>query len=202
MLKIDIKWDVFNPGNNAAPQNPRLKVTLNEIQSTTTSWTLDSVEDGSTPEISHLLTLPSLLDPTGSNMVPPMILSVRSRASITGSFPVAQTTIDRWEAIEQRNGLHSAVEQLGNRRNGIAFDSSSGTRLQALEPIVIPKCVVGLQSSHFGKVIVMAFSDGTVEYRDRFTFHELYTEQDVTTISNLRQAGWNFTNDGICKTLL
>ena len=147
------------------------------------------------PEVSHLLALPSILDSTGKDTVPPMVVSVRSRTSNNDSSPATQSIIDRWEAVEQRHNVQSAVEQLGNRRNSISSEPSTTIRLRPLDPIIIDKCIIGLQPAHFGKAVILCFSDGTIQYRDRFTFNELYTEREVNSVLNLRQVGWTFPED-------
>ncbi len=50
----------------------------------------------------------------------------------------------------------------------------------------------------FGKVICFAFSDGTVQYRDRLTMNEIYHEQDLTRIMSPHQVGFQFTEETPC----
>uniref|UniRef100_A0A8H7N9I4 Mediator of RNA polymerase II transcription subunit 16 n=1 Tax=Bionectria ochroleuca TaxID=29856 RepID=A0A8H7N9I4_BIOOC len=197
-VKVEIHWG-SQPGKAAGPQNTRYNATLVEKHCATAGWSLDSLEDASMPEISHLLALPSILDNSGKNMVPPVIVSVRSRPPGAGPFPPAQSIIDRWEAVEQRHGLHPAIEQLGNRRNSVSSEPSTGTFLRPLEPIVIPKCIINIQSARYGKILIITFADGSVEYRDRYTFEEIYTTRETAKLSNLREAGWNFADDMPCQ---
>jgi mediator of RNA polymerase II transcription subunit 16 len=196
-VKVDIQWGA-QPGKTG-PQNARFNATLSEKHCATASCPVDSAEDASSSHITHLLALPSLLDNSGKNVVPPQVIAVRSRAPNPGSFSAPQTVIDRWEAVEQRHPLHPAVEQLGNRGNNNSSDATPGLCLRPLEPTVLPKTIIGIQSIQFGKVIVFTYFDGTVEYRDRFNFQEIYTDQDTSTLSNLRQVGWRFPDDGPCR---
>lgn len=196
LLKIDIQWGA-QPGKTGGAQNTRFTAALSEKHWATTSWIDDSPGNVSMPEVSHLLTLPSLLDNTGKDTVPPMVVSVRSRTSNNDGGPATQSIIDRWEAMEQRHNVQSAVEQLGNRRNSIS-EPSTAIRMRPLDPIVIDKCIVGLQSVQFGKVVIITFSDGSIQHRDRFTFDELYTEREVGAVSNLRQVGWTFPDECQC----
>lgn len=142
------------------------------------------------------------MDHTGKNTAPPMIIAIRSRAPNEGSYQMAQSTVDRWEAIEQRQTLHAAFEQLGSRRNSISSDLPNGMRLRKLDPIVMNKVVIGFHAIHFGKVLVLAFADGTIEYRDRFSFEELYNTEDTNKVMNLRQVGWRFEDEGPCRSNL
>lgn len=195
-LKIDIQWGV-QPGKGGGTQNSRFTVALAEKKWATTNWMDGSPEDVATPQLSHLLTLASMLDNSGKDTVAPMIVAVRARTANNGSFPVTQSIIDRWEAVEQRHGLQSGLEKLGTRRNSIS-ELSSVMHLRPLDPIIIDKCIVSIQSAQFGKVILLAFSDGSVQYRDRFTFNELYAEPDLGSVFNLRQVGWVFPDDCQC----
>lgn len=151
-------------------------------------------------ELSHLEVLPSLMDSTGMNTTPPMVVVVRSRTSNEGPYQMAQSFIDRWEAIESRQHLHQAFEQLGGRRNSLSSELPNITQLHKVAPVIINKVVIAFHTLHFGKVLVLAFADGTVEFRDRLTFEELYANQDTTKVINLRQLGWTFADEGPCKS--
>lgn len=54
----------------------------------------------------------------------------------------------------------------------------------------------------FGRVICFAFSDGTVQYRDRFTMDEIYHVQDLHRITSPLQVGFHFEPETPCKCLL
>ncbi|KND89513.1 Mediator of RNA polymerase II transcription subunit 16 [Tolypocladium ophioglossoides CBS 100239] len=205
LLKLEIQWG--GPGSssdkNPMPQNARLNPALVETHLASTSWlhsgSNEPSHDASMAELSHLQVLPSLLDNTGKSTVPPMIVTVRSRVPTEGSYQAAQSILDRWEAVEKRQNLHPAFDQLGNRRNSVSSELPNAMRLRKLDPIVIDKAVVGFQAIQFGKVLVLAMSDGTVEYRDRFTFDEVYAAEDLTKVMNLREVGWAYTDDGPCQ---
>lgn len=197
-VRIDIQW-IVQAGKERGSQDTRFNAGLVEKHCATTTWVGDSPEDASTPEVTHLLVLPSMLDKTGKDTVPPMVVSVRARTSDAGSLPAAQCIIDRWEAVEQRPNLQSAIEQLGNRRNSVSSEPSSSFHMRPLEPIIIDKCAVGVQSAHFGRVVILTFSDGSVQYRDRFSFEEIYKENEYSSVMSLRQVGFTFPDDCQCK---
>ncbi|KEY74115.1 hypothetical protein S7711_05365 [Stachybotrys chartarum IBT 7711] len=207
LVKIEIHWAGAGTQldkNNPIPQNVRLNPSLVERHLATTSWLQSGLGDagpGTSPaELTHLQVLPSLIDQTGKNMVPPMIIAIRSRASLPGSDDLVQSIIERWEAIEQRQSLHPAFEQLGSRGSSISSEKPNATHLRRLDPIVVDKVVVGFQTVQFGKVAILTFADGTVQFRDRFTFEELYATPNLTKVSNLHQAGWTYTDNGPCKS--
>jgi mediator of RNA polymerase II transcription subunit 16 len=169
----------------------------------TANWlqggTIDTSQDAHMSELTHLELLPSLLDNTGKNTVPPVVVAIKSRAAIEGSYQMAQSVLDRWELVEQKQNLYPAFEQLGNRRNSISSDVPNSLQLRKIPSIVLNKVVIGFHTIHFGKVLVLAFADGSVEYRDRYTFEELYTTEDTLKVTSLRQVGWNFADEGPCK---
>jgi mediator of RNA polymerase II transcription subunit 16, fungi type len=155
--------------------------------------------DTSMTELSGLTVLPSLLDGSGSNTVPPMILAIKSGLPSHVSFGDKQSVIDRWEAVEQRETLHPAFEQLVSRRNSVSGnDLPMVTKLRKLDPILFNKIIIRVQTMQFGRVIILNFSDGSVEYRDRFTFDEIYASQDLEQIMHLRQVGWTFPEGLAC----
>ena len=128
--------------------------------------------------------------------------------------------MDRWEILtEQPPPLHSAFEQLGSRGGQppatqvllprtsvplptvvlIEFRNQPVARLKRLEPIVFDKIIVSMQTIQYGKVICIAFSDGTLHYRDRFTMAEIYHEIDVNRIMTLTQVGFRYPDSVPCR---
>jgi len=76
------------------------------------------------------------------------------------------------------------------------------TRLRKLDSIVVPKVVISTHTMQLGKVICFAFSDGTVQYRDRVTMNEVYNEHNVNSIMSPHQVGFQFTNETPCEYML
>lgn len=54
----------------------------------------------------------------------------------------------------------------------------------------------------FGKVVCFVFSDGSVEYRDRATWNEVYNSGDLTRLTTLNEIGMVFSQDAPCKQYL
>lgn len=204
--KVDIQWGNLPAQNEkgAVPASSRLNPSLSSKQLATTSWFQNSSSpasiDPSETDLCQLTVLPSLLDPSGSNTAPAVVLALTCSLPPQGSFQDGQSIIERWEAIEQRQSIASAFEQLGNRRNSVSTpDMPTVTKLRRLEPITFDKTIIRLQTMHFGKTVILNFADGTVEYRDRFTFEEIYSEENLNQIMHLRQVGWNFSSADSCK---
>lgn len=63
----------------------------------------------------------------------------------------------------------------------------------------MPKIVVTVQTMHFSRVVCFAFSDGSVQYRDRFTMNEIYHEQNTDVIASPLHVGFRFVNDSPCE---
>lgn len=76
------------------------------------------------------------------------------------------------------------------------------TRLRKLEPVTIPKVVISMQTTtiQLGRVVCFTFSDGTVQYRDRFTMAELYNEHNTENINSPHQVGFQFDDPTPCKS--
>ncbi|KAF7557671.1 hypothetical protein G7046_g5986 [Stylonectria norvegica] len=204
LVKLEISWGGGSQADKSTnPQSKLLDPSLVESQLATTTWlqggSNDLSHDAYMAELSHLEVLPSQLDNTGQNTMPAVVVAIRSRAPNEGSFQMAQSILDRWEVVEQTQDLHPAFEQLGARHSSNSSDLPSITQLRKIDPIVINKIVIGFHSIRFGKTLVLAFSDGTVEYRDRFTFEQIYTTEDMNKVMNLRQAGWCFADEGPCQ---
>lgn len=76
------------------------------------------------------------------------------------------------------------------------------TRLRKLDPIVISKVVVSVNRMQSDRLLCFAFSDGTVQYRDRFHMNEVYNEPNTNSIMSPLQVGFQYTNDTPCKLFI
>lgn len=203
LLKIEIQW--AGPGSssekNSMPQNARLNPALVETHLASVNSLCagrhEAMQDASDVEVSFVQVLPAIMDNMGSRAATPLVLTVRSRAASDSGFQLAQSILDRWEVVETRHSLDPAFEEMG-RSNSVPSEPPSSIRLRRLDPVVIHKVVIGVQVIYFGKTLLLTMSDGSMEYRDRFTFEEAYANQDLTDIMSLRQAGWSFSDTGLC----
>ncbi|KAH7329090.1 mediator of RNA polymerase II transcription subunit 16 [Stachybotrys elegans] len=205
LVKIDIMWAGAGAQHDKSaplPPGTRLSPSLIEKHLATTTWIQNGQPDmsdaSSAPDLTNLHVLPAMINSTGKNIVPPVVVAIRIPAS-TAPYGGSQTVIDRWEAVEQKQGVHSAFEQLGNRRNSVSSEPPSVTQLRKLDPIVLDRVLINFHTIHFGKVVVLTFADSSVEYRDRFTFEEIYNSEDLMKVTVLRQAGWAYNEDRTCQ---
>ncbi|KAF3764967.1 hypothetical protein M406DRAFT_258748 [Cryphonectria parasitica EP155] len=203
VILAEISWGMPQPQQDkqippgSLPLRPSLKI--EHVH--TTSWlqqgSADSHLDTSMDQISHLEVLPPVLDIRTKVMTPAMILAVRLHLPTARSHYNLehQSIIDRWTvALDQPQQLHPAFEQRGSRAGA---SSSPGTiaMLNKGESIVINKIIVSIETSLYGRVICIGFSDGTVQYRDRITMAEIYQEENDRQITIMQQAGLHFTDE-------
>jgi mediator of RNA polymerase II transcription subunit 16 len=173
-----------------------------------TSWfehgPTESRLDTSMAQLSHIQVLPEAPEgpPTPSvQWSPALVLTVRSYVAgeNTAYSQEQQSIIDRWELRERQQKLHSMFEQLsiGSGRSGNPLPTV--TQLHKLEPIILPKIVISIHVMQLGKVICFAFSDGTVQYRDRLTMNEIYNDLNVERFMIPTQVGFQFAEEKPCK---
>ncbi|KAJ0327896.1 hypothetical protein COL5a_005483 [Colletotrichum fioriniae] len=112
---------------------------------------------------------------------------------------ILASIIDKWEVpSDQPQSLHPAFEQLGSRRNSTGTAPAPACRLKKCDPVVINKAVIGLHTIQYGNVVCLAFSDGSVEYRDRYTLQEVYNEMNLDRVMTLGQVGFTLQDDSPC----
>jgi mediator of RNA polymerase II transcription subunit 16 len=58
-----------------------------------------------------------------------------------------------------------------------------------------------MQSMNLGKVIFFAYSDSSVEYRDRVSMAEIFIDDDLDRVWHLSQIGFTYPEDEPCKNL-
>ena len=63
------------------------------------------------------------------------------------------------------------------------------------------KIVTGISLMSHGTVVCFTYSDGSVEFRDRFTMAELYTEVNMNRINSILEAGFTLRGEISCRYL-
>lgn len=204
VVMAEINWGVPPPQQDKQipPGSLPLKPSVKIEHITTTNWlqqgAAGSQLDASMDQISHLKTLPPMVDArTKTLTAPTMMLAVRSQVPTPQShFHIEyQSVIDRWEvSTDQPQQLHPAFEQRGSRA-GAAATPHNMTVLRRLDPIVINKVIVSIETTNHGRLLCIGFSDGTVQYRDRVTMNETHHDDYQTQISILQQVGFHFADE-------
>jgi mediator of RNA polymerase II transcription subunit 16 len=171
-----------------------------------TSWAeygpTESRFDTSMAQLSHVEVLPQALEggalTPNTSWSPAVILTVRSYipSENTPYNQEQQSIVDRWELQDRPEKLHPMFEQLSTESQS---NLPAGTRLRKLEPIIIPKIIISVHVLQLGKVVCFGFSDGTVQYRDRYTMNEIYNEPSVDAVSSFLQVGFHWSEEKPCK---
>ncbi|RWA10536.1 hypothetical protein EKO27_g4564 [Xylaria grammica] len=193
-----------NP-QNVPPGGNVLSPSLGKRHVAVTSWfqtgICESPLDASMSKISHIEMLPAHFDFQTKQWSPIVVITVRSFVPEPNSpyGQEVQSIIDRWELLtDQKQTVHPAFERLGARRNSVGSTPPATARLKKLDSIIVNKIVMGINVLSFGKILSFYYNDGTVEYRDRFTMHELYREVNLDRIYSILEAGFNQSGEPSC----
>lgn len=209
--RVQIVWSQQPPSDRQVPPasqalNPVMKVKHVALTSWFEYGPTDSRFDTSMAELSHVEVLPQALEgqpttTTNATWSPAIVLTVRSYLAVDNTHynQEQQSIVDRWELQERPDKLHSMFEQLSS---GSGNPLPTATRLRKLEPIIIPKIIISIHVMQLGKVVCFAFSDGTVQYRDRYTMNEIYNEPSIERVMTPCQVGFQFLEERPCKPML
>ncbi|KAK0128828.1 mediator complex subunit [Cadophora gregata] len=191
----------------APPQALPLNPTIRSKHLAGTSWVPDgpndpmnvSRSDSSMVQLSHLELLPPTADNNGSP-VPATIVAIRSSLpSLTSHYNQdVHSTIDRWEIQEPSPRAHPSFEQLSSRRNSTGVAPPPVAYMKKLESITVNKIAVAMETMNTGRVIVVAYSDSSVEYRDRRNMLETFNDNNLDRVWHLSQIGFSYTEDEPC----
>ncbi|TVY60790.1 Mediator of RNA polymerase II transcription subunit, partial [Lachnellula suecica] len=206
-IRALVDWGVAKTNEKIPPQALFLNPTIKTRHLAVTSWLHDipgdtlnaSNMESSMAQLSHLEVLPSCGDASG-HVTPATIVAVRSHlpVSTTHYNQDVHTTVDRWEIREKPQTIHPAFEQLSSRRNSIGSPPGATVFLKKLGSFTVNKIAVAMQPMNLGKVIFFAYSDSSVDYRDRISMAETYTDHDLDRVWHLSQIGFSYTEDEPC----
>ncbi|KAI0408928.1 RNA polymerase II mediator complex subunit Sin4 [Xylaria palmicola] len=200
----------FNPPKPDNPQNMHsggytLSPSLGKRHVAVTSWfqtgLSESPLDASMSKISHIEMLPAHFDFHTKQWSPIVVITVRSFVPDPNSpyNQEVQSIIDRWELLtDQKQTVHTAFERLGARKNSAGSTPPATARLKKLDSTIVNKVVLGVNVLSFGKVLCFYYNDGSVEYRDRFTMHELYREINLDRMHSILEAGFSQSGEPSC----
>ena len=172
----------------------------------------------STVQLSRLEFLP-FHGESNNRTTPPTVVAIRSHLPVPMSNynQDVHSIVDRWEVRENKQAVHPAFEQLTSRRNSVGAQPGVSTSkkfsgalwsnnaqsvffLKKLESFIVNKIVVSMQPMNLGKVIFFAYSDSSVEYRDRTKMAETtFTDGDLDKVYHLSQIGFQYTEDEPCE---
>lgn len=195
------KVDKANPA--VLPVQPHIKTKHMAV----TSWLYDgpgtplnvSQMEPSMTQLSRLEFLPPCGDASGK-LAPPTIVTFRSHLPISPSHynQEVYTTIDRWEVRDKPQSIHPAFEQLSSRRNSVGSQPGSIMFLRKRESFTVSKIAIGMEPMNHGRVLFFAYSDGSVEYRDRMDMSETFNDGNLERVWHLAQIGFTYAEDEPC----
>jgi len=70
--------------------------------------------------------------------------------------------------------------------------------LKKLDSLTVNKIALTLETINLGKVVFFAYSDGSVEYRDRLTMAETFNDNELERVWHLSQIGLTYADDEPC----
>ncbi|RDW88854.1 hypothetical protein BP6252_00886 [Coleophoma cylindrospora] len=221
-MRVLIDWGLPKTAEKVPPGVLSLNPSIKPRHLAVTSWLQEgqvlnaSHLESSMVQLSHLEILPPSGDIATGRIAPPVIIAIRTHLPISTTHynQDVHTTVDRWEIREKQQNIHPAFEQLSSRRNSVGtqpgvslhpqLNSAELTMQQAavflkkIQSFTINKVVIGIQPINLGKVICFAYSDSSVEYRDRYTMSEVFNDGDLDKVWHLSQIGFTYAEDEPC----
>ncbi|RPB14929.1 hypothetical protein P167DRAFT_519145 [Morchella conica CCBAS932] len=201
VYRISINWNLQqNPPNQPPtmlPAPPTLEIKHVKVENHAMPMESGS-QDASSAQLSHL----EIMAPTpGSPTIPnvPCVLAVFSSRRADGE---AFSVVCRWCLKESPSTLHPSFDQLGVRRSSVSSPTSVELELFRMDDLFIPKTIISVSLVTSGTVVAFAFSDGSLELRDRYNFNLLQnqsTSKDL--VVNMVQAGFWFPPGEDCIDL-
>lgn len=70
--------------------------------------------------------------------------------------------------------------------------------LKKVESFTVNKIAIALELMNHGKVLFFAYSDGSVEYRDRMDMSETFNDGNLDRVWHLSQIGFTYPEDEQC----
>lgn len=156
-------------------------------------------QDLSMTQLSYLEFLPPVAD-SSTKLTSPIILTVRSYLPECDSHfnSEVHTVFDQWEVREKSQSLNPAFEQLGLQQSTTGTAPNTISVLEKIQSVLVDKIIIGLEVINLGKIIFLAYSDGSVEYRERTNFNETFNDNDINKVWHLSQIGFVYAEEEPC----
>lgn len=71
--------------------------------------------------------------------------------------------------------------------------------VKRLGDVIINRLLISLQDVYLSTVLVLTYSDGTIEFRDRIGLGVLARDDISKQVSSMYQVGFDFCDAGACK---
>ena len=171
-------------------------------------------------QLSHLELLPQAADPRSKESASPTILATFSylpnQYSVNGVREQPYTVLSRWVMRNVETTLHTAFGSLTSKKSNspvrlkvrplvvrkMSLNYSSITQesaaLARLQDVRVEHVAIDLQQIILSTTIAVAYSDGSIEFRDRFTMQLMATDEEPDRITSLIQVGFGFQAADSC----
>ncbi|KAL9116271.1 MAG: hypothetical protein Q9187_007206, partial [Circinaria calcarea] len=109
------------------------------------------------------------------------------------------TVVSRWELRNEESTLHSSFDILASKRSGSSSstDLKREATLKRLDDVHNDRVLIHIQQLSLSSILAMAYSDGSIEFRDRVTLLCL-PDDESEAISSLGQSGFGFSDTQSC----
>ncbi|RPA95294.1 hypothetical protein L873DRAFT_1745488 [Choiromyces venosus 120613-1] len=200
VYRILISWPQPNQPNQphtVLPNPPSLVIKHLKIEGCACPAD-SSTHDVSRAQLTHLETLAPTPAPPDIHTAPGVLAVFANKKADGEAFSV----ICRWSLKETPCMLHPSFDQMGVRRTSVSSPTISELELYRMDDVVMDKCVIGVSQVTSGTVIALAFSDGSLELRDRYNLNQLRDQStNKNVVMNMMQAGFAFPPGEPCINL-
>ncbi|KAH0564742.1 hypothetical protein GP486_001870 [Trichoglossum hirsutum] len=153
-------------------------------------------------QLSHLeMVPPAPLPSKHSEPSYPTIMAIFS--CVPSHFEESQQNIDtfsvitRWELRSTPQNLHSSFDKLGTRKSNVGSTNEQSFDLRRMSDIIIRKAILAVELVNSNTTIAIAYSDGSIEFRDRVSMIPITPNEDFNRVSSMPQAGFAFPTDDL-----
>lgn len=119
---------------------------------------------------------------------------------MTQQLSASCTVLARWNINEKQHVLHDSF--VGPEfKNPKSTKSDTTTGLIRLDDVILHKIVLSTMVTNFETTLVIAFSDGTIEFRDRETLDIILPDDSDSHVSGLAQTGFAYLSSKGCADI-
>ncbi|MCJ1321765.1 mediator complex subunit [Xylographa vitiligo] len=156
-------------------------------------------------QLSHLELLPQAADPRSKESASPTILATFSylpnQYSVTGVREQSYTILSRWVMRNVESTLHTVFGSLTSKKSNSPVRIKESAALVRLQDVRIDHVAIDLQQILLSSTIAVAYSDGSVDFRDRFTMQNMAIDEEPDKTTSLIQVGFGFQDTDPCLNI-
>ncbi|KAG7006694.1 hypothetical protein G7Y79_00013g034660 [Physcia stellaris] len=115
------------------------------------------------------------------------------RSNGVGQEPYS--VVCRWDLHSTKPRIHSQFEQLSKKSTNSSPDLGTEVTVKRLPDTFIPKIFLSVQQLQLSTILAIAYSDGSIEVRDRLTMEIVQQDNVLEQVSGLGQIGFEFPQE-------